>query len=64
MNFLTTILRIVLSVFAPLILIGAGAGLISVGMAYSYDIIIWTGLILIAAGLIWGLIIFFYYSEY
>lgn len=58
-----SLLRALLSVFAPVILIAAGAALIGAGLTWNYSFLVWTGLTLIAAGILWGLAIFLYYSE-
>ena len=54
------IARFLLGLFMPLILIAGGAGLIGVGMTYEIVILVWVGLALIAAGIIWGLILYFW----
>ena len=58
-----SLLRALVSIFAPVILIAAGAALIGAGLSWNYKFLAWTGLALIGAGIFWGHIIFFYYTE-
>jgi hypothetical protein len=44
------------------LLVFAGAGITSLGLNYDYDIVSWTGLIVIGAGIFWGIAIFLYYG--
>ena len=62
LSFIKSILSAVLSVFAPVLLVFAGAGITSLGLNYDYDIVTWTGLIVIGAGILWGIGIFLYYG--
>ena len=62
MPFLRSLLQILLTAFAPFLIVGAGALVMSIGITYSFTIIIWTGLVLIAVGLFWLLVIYFYYG--
>ena len=53
------IARFLVGLLMPLILIAGGAGLIGIGMTYEIVILVWVGLALIAAGLLWGMILYF-----
>jgi len=50
------------SVFAPVILVVLGSGFISLAINYSSQLAAWTGIVLIAVGIFWGLILYFYYG--
>lgn len=54
------IARFLVGLLMPLILIAGGAGLIGIGMTYEIVILVWVGLALIAAGLLWGMILYFW----
>lgn len=62
MNFLKSLLSAIVSALAPVILVLLGAGIISLGLNFESQIALWTGLIVMAAGFLWGLVLFFYYG--
>ncbi len=51
------------ALFMPLILIGGGGALMGWGLTNSWEIVTWTGLGMIGAGIVWGLILFFWASD-
>jgi hypothetical protein len=62
MSFLKSLLQVLISVFAPVILVVLGAGIISLGLQFEIQFALWMGLIMMAAGFFWGLVLFFYYG--
>ena len=59
MNFFTDILKSVLSLLWPVLLIGLGALVAAAGLNFEINFLIWTGLIITAAGVLWGAILYF-----
>ncbi|MEM7303588.1 MAG: hypothetical protein AAF468_21115 [Pseudomonadota bacterium] len=55
-----SILNGLMSVLAPIILIGGGALLTGWGATNGWTPLIWTGLIVVGAGLLWGAFAYFY----
>ncbi len=51
--------RFLVGILAPFVLILLGAGVTALGLKLGWSILIWGGLLALAAGLIWGLILFF-----
>ncbi len=60
--FVKDLLRFLMTLFAPVILIVLGGLLIGWSITNEYSILAWTGLIMVGAGILWGLIFFFYHS--
>ena len=54
--------RFLLGLFMPIILIGSGAAAIGAAVTYEIDVLFDVGFVLIGAGIIWGLAIFFWAS--
>lgn len=57
MNFFKGLLRILLTLFMPVILIAAGGGLAVFGIEREWTWLVWFGLIIVGAGIVWGLFI-------
>lgn len=47
--------RFLVALLAPFVFVFGGAGLIAVGLEHEIEFLLWTGLILLAAGLLWCL---------
>ena len=47
----------ILGVFAPLILIVVGAAIAGFGFEYGINVLGWTGIIMVGAGIVWGVIL-------
>lgn len=58
MNFLKGLLKFLLSLFMPVILIGGGGTLAVFGIEQEWSWLVWFGLIVVGAGIVWGLFIF------
>lgn len=58
-----SLLRFLLGLLMPLILIAGGGALIGWGVTHDWPIMIWTGLAMIGAGILWGLFLFLWASE-
>ena len=52
-------LRQLIGLFAPILLIAGGAGLIGLGLTYAFEALVWTGLVLIVVGIVWGVFVYF-----
>lgn len=50
---------ILVTILPPILLIAAGAGLAAAGLEFSITFLMWVGVVLVAAGLIWGVFIYF-----
>lgn len=59
---LKSIAKVLLSLFAPIIPIALGALLVSWALPHEYMMLVWTGVIMIVAGIIWGLILYLHHS--
>jgi hypothetical protein len=57
MSFIKQILQFLLFLLAPVILVAIGAALTAWGLSNDWQILTWTGLIVIAAGFAWGIFI-------
>ncbi|MEZ5872593.1 MAG: hypothetical protein R3D32_12265 [Nitratireductor sp.] len=53
MNYLKALIRGIVWLFAPFILIVIGAGLVVAGFWLQWMFLVWTGVVVIAAGIIW-----------
>lgn len=62
-NLIAWLLRVLVNALMPFLLVAAGAGIASLGLTYSLTLLIWTGLIMVGAGILWGLFLFLYYTE-
>lgn len=62
MTFLRELARGLASLLAPFLLIGAGAGIAALGMKFDWMWLFWAGLIVAAAGVLWGVILYFYFE--
>ena len=60
---LQRLISFILTLLMPLILIGGGGALTGWGLTNDWDILVWIGLGMIAAGVLWGLFLFFWASE-
>jgi len=58
------ILKGLASFIPPIIVIIIGAGITTWGMMIGSSFVFFTGIILIAAGIIWGLLLFFYHDAF
>ncbi|SFS00552.1 hypothetical protein [Yoonia litorea] len=54
------LVHFLVGLFMPLILIAGGAGVIGIGMTYDIVALAWAGLAMIAAGIVWGLVLYFW----
>ncbi|MCB1430802.1 MAG: hypothetical protein KDJ67_02335 [Nitratireductor sp.] len=61
MNWLKTLLQILVLVFAPIILIVVGAGIAVAGIQFSWLWLVWTGVAVAGIGVIW---ILAYFSDF
>lgn len=59
---LKSVAKFLLSLFAPIIPIVLGALLVSFALPHEYEFLVWTGVIMIAAGIIWGIILYLYHG--
>ena len=57
MSFLKGLLKFLLSLFMPVIVIAAGAGLAGLGLQQEWVWLVWAGLIVIGAGIVWGVLL-------
>jgi hypothetical protein len=57
MSFIKQVLQFLLFLLAPVILVAIGAALTAWGLSNDWQILTWTGLIVIAAGFAWGIFI-------
>lgn len=62
--FVKNLLRFLLTLFAPIILIVLGGLLVGWSITNEYSILAWTGVVMVCAGIIWGLVFFMYHSGY
>lgn len=63
LTILKDLARIFLSIFAPFILIILGGLLIGWSISNDYTILVWTGVVMVGAGILWGLILLLYYGP-
>jgi hypothetical protein len=57
------LISFLVTLFMPLILIGAGGALAGWGLANEWEIVAWSGLGLIGAGIAWGLFLFLWATD-
>ena len=62
LSILKSVAQFLLSMFAPVIPIALGAMLVSWAFPHEYMFLVWTGVIMVAAGIIWGIILFLYHG--
>ncbi len=53
------LLRFLMGLLAPIILIIAGAGVAAAGIDLAVSFLFWAGALLVVAGVIWGLFLYF-----
>ena len=58
MRFLSGFFRFVVSLLMPVVLIFGGGGLAVFGIEQDWSWLVWLGLIVVGAGILWGVIIF------
>lgn len=58
MNFFKSLLKFLLSLFMPVILIGGGGTLAVFGIEQEWSWLVWFGLIVVGAGIVWGLVLY------
>ena len=58
MNFFKSLLKFLLSLFMPVILIGGGGTLAVFGIEREWSWLVWFGLIVVGAGIVWGLVLY------
>ena len=56
------LLHFLVGIFMPVILIAGGAGLIGIAISYEVAFLLYVGLALIAAGVLWGFLLFMWAS--
>ena len=56
------LISFIVTLLMPLVLIGGGGALTGWGLTNDLDIMVWIGLGMIAAGILWGLFLFFWAS--
>ncbi len=54
--------RFLVGLFMPLILIGGGGALLGYAITIEVTFLAWVGLAMIGAGVLWGLVLFFWAS--
>ena len=52
------LVRTLLAILIPIVLVIGGGALVGVGINYSLPVVMWIGIALLAAGIIWGLVLF------
>ena len=57
-----SLFRFLVGLFMPVFLIIGGGALIGLALNYEVTFLIWVGLAMIAAGVLWGLVLFFWAS--
>lgn len=55
--------RFLVGLFMPFFLIIGGGAVAGMGVTYGWAIIGWIGVAMVAAGVLWGLFLFFWASE-
>lgn len=55
-----TLARFLVALLAPFVLIFGGAGLVGLGLDREVPFLIWTGLVVLGAGLLWCLFLWFW----
>ncbi|MDX8351585.1 hypothetical protein [Cognatiyoonia sp. IB215182] len=60
---MAALIRFFLSLFMPVILIGGGGALVGWGLNNTWSIMIYAGLAMIAAGVLWGLVLWLWVSD-
>lgn len=64
MSVFKEIVRFLFALFAPLILIFAGAAVAVWGGSNDWQFVMWTGLVVAGAGIVWGLILFMFVDTW
>ncbi|MEO0872109.1 MAG: hypothetical protein AAFY19_09155 [Pseudomonadota bacterium] len=54
-----SLIRFVLGLIMPIVLLAAGAGMAGLGLDREWNWLVWAGLIVAGAGIVWGLFLFF-----
>lgn len=57
------LIRFIVGLFMPVILIGGGGALIGWGLNNTWPILVYAGLAMMAAGLIWALVLWLWVSD-
>ena len=57
------LISFVVALLMPLILIGGGGAVTGWGFTNEWDILVWIGLGMIAAGVLWGLFLFLWATD-
>ncbi|PJI85205.1 hypothetical protein BC777_3205 [Yoonia maricola] len=57
------LIAFVVTLLMPIILIGGGGSLTGWGITNNWTMLVWVGLAMIAAGVLWGLFLFFWASD-
>lgn len=57
------LIRFLVSLFMPVILIGGGGAIIGWGLNNTWPILTYAGLAMVAAGLIWGLVLWLWAHD-
>ena len=52
--------RFLVGLFMPVFLIGGGGALIGTALNYEIAMLVWVGLAMVGAGILWGLFLFFW----
>ncbi len=61
--FLKGLARFLFGLFAPVILIALGCLVSGWALTNEYTIFFWTGLVMVAAGVLWGVVLMCYYGP-
>lgn len=62
MTFLHDLAKGLAHLLAPFLLIAVGAGIAALGVKLGWDWLMWTGLIIVAAGVVWGFLLYFVFD--
>ncbi|MGB0951781.1 MAG: hypothetical protein ACPG31_01020 [Planctomycetota bacterium] len=62
MTFLHYLAKGLASLLAPFLLIAVGAGIAALGIKLGWSWLMWTGLIILAAGVVWGFLLYFVFD--
>ena len=57
------IARILIGLLMPLILVVGGGWLVGVGIDNNSNVLFWMGVVMVAVGLIWGLVLYLWSSA-
>lgn len=58
-----SVIRFIVSLLMPIILIGGGGMLMGWGITNEWDYVAWAGIGMIGAGIVWGLILWFWVDS-